>query len=165
MRKYILIGLALLTVFAGWQIASPWMAMDTLRDAAREGDCETLEDSIDFPALRESVKGELYQRIDIERGDGGAGERDGGFAKVFADSIVDALVTPKGVGAMLVTGSLIPRTRGPDADEEVDWHVRMTAFDTFRADPVVSDGQARPSLIFKRSGLGWKLAGIDVPDA
>jgi hypothetical protein len=169
MRKLVLIGLVGLAALAGWQIASPWMAMDTLRDAARENDREGLEQNIDFPALRQSVKSEMYDQIETEarrRGDDDVLASIGtNFAKGFVDGTVDAVITPGGMSAMLVTGNLVPREKGTDAAREIDWGVRWVSFNSFHAVPESKDGKPHPSLIFRRDGWSWKLAGIDIPDA
>lgn len=168
MRKPVMIGLVVLALTAaGWQAISPWMAMDSLRDAAREGDRQALEQSIDFPALRASVKSEMYEQVEAEVRRNGDDESLAGiaakFAKGFIDGTVDAVITPNGMSAMLVTGSLIPPQQGPDAAKEIDWEVKWDSLGTFRAVPDSKDGQAQPALIFKRDGLGWKLAGVDIP--
>lgn len=169
MRKWIVLGLIVAVAFVGWQAASPWMAMDTLRDAAREGDRETLEQNIDFPALRESAKAELYEQVEAEaqanRDNPIAAALGSNLAKGFIDGTVDALVTPSGVSTMLVTGRALPTGRAADTQPEIDWHVKWTGLGTFRAVPETHDGKSHPSLIFKRDGLGWKLAGVDIPDA
>jgi hypothetical protein len=161
MRKWIIPVLAVLIVLVSWQAASPWMAMDTLRDAAREGDQEDLADAVDFPALRASVKSELREEIVEEgRGRGVAGL----LPLVLIDRVVDRVVTPEGLSALLVSGRVL-RDGNPDVtDKEIDWHVRWTDLGSFRAVPDVGDGKVHPSLIFKRDGLSWNLVGIDIPD-
>ena len=168
MRKWIVLGLVVVVAFIGWQAASPWMAMDALRDAAREGDRETLEQNIDFPALRESAKAELYGQVEQEarkrdESDPIAAVLGSGLAKGFIDGTVDALVTPSGVSTMLVTGKALPTGKDADTQPEIDWHVEWTGLGTFRAVPETHDSKANPSLIFKRDGLGWKLVGVDIP--
>ncbi|HEU0051961.1 MAG TPA: DUF2939 domain-containing protein, partial [Longimicrobium sp.] len=41
---------------AGWSYLSPYRAMNDLREAAERGDRERMNELVDFPALRESVK-------------------------------------------------------------------------------------------------------------
>ena len=168
MRKWIVIVLgAAAALLIGWQVLSPWIAMDALRDAAREGDRDTLEENIDFPALRASVKAELFQQIEAEarkRGDEeGLASIGTKFAKGFVDGTVDAVITPSGVSGMLTSGSLIPRTQGTAQAQEIDWKVKWVSFDTFHAYPAQDDGTVHPALVFKRDGLGWKLSGLDIP--
>ncbi|WEK47591.1 MAG: DUF2939 domain-containing protein [Candidatus Andeanibacterium colombiense] len=167
-RLVIVLGVIVLVALAGWQAMSPWMALDTLRDAAREGDTVTLEQNIDFPALRESAKSELYQQVQAEArkhdaNDPLAGLLGSELAKRFISGTVDALVTPGGVSAMLITGKALPGDKDADTQPEIDWHVKWVGPRTFRAVPETKDGKAHPSLIFKRAGLSWKLAGIDIP--
>lgn len=168
MRKFIVIGAALLALLAaGWAFASPWIAMDSLRDAAREADRESLEETIDFPALRSSLKDQMRAQIAQEaarRGEANPMQGVGALiANDFIDGIVDSVITPDGMAALLVTGSLVPKRDGQPA-KEIDWDVERTGFSTFRAVPKGENGEAFPALVFSRSGLSWKLAAIDIPE-
>lgn len=168
MRKLIVIGAVIVALLAGvWAFASPWIAMDSLRDAAREADREALEQSIDFPALRASLKEQMRAQIAQEAKRRGVENPMKGasalLAAGFIDGVVDGVITPDGVGSLLVTGSLVPRRDGKPA-EEIDWDVERTGFSSFRAVPKGEDGTAFPALVFTRDGLSWKLAAIDIPE-
>ena len=169
MRKLIVIGVLLVALAGGWLFASPWMALDSLRDAAREGDAEALAETIDFPLVRQNLKVGMRKEIAAaaeSRGAKGALAAAGSefLATGFADQVVDAVITPKGMAALLVTGSLIPREEGVPATKEIDWEVDREGLGTFRAFPKGEDGEAYPSLVFERSGLSWKLVAIDIPE-
>ena len=59
MKKLVALVIALAVLVGGWWYASPLMALDGLRDAAQSGDQTDLEQRVDFPALRSSVKEQL----------------------------------------------------------------------------------------------------------
>ena len=168
MRKLILLAMLVLAGLGAWQFASPWIALDSLRDAAREADREALSERIDFPALRESLKVRMRKEIGEEAKRRGV---PGGLAKVggdlvangFVDQVVDGTITPDGMAALLVTGSLVPQRTGVQA-KEIDWEVDREGLTRFRAYPKGEDGQAYPSLLFVRSGLSWKLVALDIPE-
>lgn len=168
MRKLIL-GAAVLALLlaATWAVASPWIAMDGLRDAAREADRGSLEESIDFPALRASLKQQMREQIAQEaakRGEANPMQGAGALlASGFLDGVVDSVITPDGMAALLVTGSLVPMRDGKPA-KEIDWDVERTSLNSFRAVPKGENGKAYPALVFTRSGLSWKLAAIDIPE-
>ena len=160
MRKWIVPLAVVLIALVGWQVASPWMALDTLRDAAREGDQRDLAAAIDFPELRASVKSELREEIAEEAPSHGLA---GLLPLVLVDHLVDRVVTPQGLSALLVSGHFL-RDDDPEPGKEIDWHVKWTGPGSFRAVPEVGDGKVHPSLQFRRSGLSWNLVGIDIPD-
>ncbi|HTN13555.1 MAG TPA: DUF2939 domain-containing protein [Sphingomonadaceae bacterium] len=168
MRKLIVIGAVIVALLAGgWAFASPWIAMDSLRDAAREADREALEQNIDFPALRASLKEQMRAALSREasrRGENDPLKGSGALlANGFIDGVVDGVITPDGVGALLVTGSLVPMRDGNPA-REIDWAVQRTGLSSFRAVPKGENERAFPALVFTRDGLSWKLAAIDIPE-
>lgn len=162
MRKLIVIVVVVACALAAWLVISPWMAMGELRDAAREGDKAALEQQIDFPALRESVKGELLAQVRAEQADNPLAVIGNSLAEGFVEGTVEAVVTPDGMSALLVTGNFIPAR---DGEKDIEWDVERQSFDTFKAVPRLDDGSEHPALVFKRDGLSWKLAGIDIPEA
>ncbi|WP_054529442.1 DUF2939 domain-containing protein [Erythrobacter sp. SG61-1L] len=168
MRKFIVIGAVLVALLAGaWAVASPWIAMDSLRDAAREADREALEQTIDFPALRSSLKDQMRAQIRQEAARRGQSDPMQGagalLANGFIDGVVDSVITPDGMAALLVTGSLVPKRDGQPA-KEIDWDVERTGLSSFRAVPKGENGEAFPALVFTRDGMSWKLAAIDIPE-
>lgn len=165
MKKLIALVLLAVLVAGGWYLASPWLALKGLRDAAMERDVAELERRVDFPAMRQSVRREVGQALRDRAAEGGplhvlaarAAEQFGGVA-------LDQVVSPRGVAGMIATGAiaapLIPeRLRGQD----IAWDVSRAGIDSFRAVGTFEDGTPGPALIFRRDGLGWTLVGIELP--
>lgn len=142
----------------GWFVGSRLYAVNDLVTAAREGDEAQLAQRVDFPAFRESAKAEVNSRIDGEVG-GGLGSV---LAKAGAGLAIDTLVTPETVAQIVRTGqaSGITVTVREDEREPVEWHIVGGNFTSFRL--VGSD--PRGALVFRRDGLGWRLAGIDLDE-
>lgn len=167
MRNWLIgLTLAFSSVFGGWYYAAPLYAMNSLRDAAQSGSEEALEGSVDFPVLRENLKGELRNRIETEIGDA-VGNEIGDFGAslgmAMIDPIVDGLVTPEAIATMVRQGNVLPQGSGAAASEEpaqeAEWVVER-GLSRFIARP--ASGNA--ALVFERRGLGWKLVGIDLPE-
>ena len=168
-RKYIVIGLvvAFAAGVAGWYAASPWYAMRQLREAAVEGNADDLEERIDFPSVREALKADLSARMAAEmmkQDQRGFGALGSAFAMGFLNTMVDALITPQGMAAMIKQGKLERPNEAPSNAEPVDWIVERDGFDRFRATPDAPEVDNPPSLVFERDGLGWKLVELDIPD-
>jgi hypothetical protein len=166
------IAALLLVAITAW--ASPYWELRQLRAAAGRHDGDAVSAHVDFPALRDSVKTQLAATVHRELG-GTSGETNpiAGFgqavALAFLDPMVDALVSPAGVIAMLENGKVnLAKRRTPaesehqaqkDADGKPKYAVGYRSWDTFVLTWTASDG----SLVFKRHGLwGWKLSGIEL---
>ncbi len=94
--------------------ASPYRAVNALREAAEAGDRERLVTFVDFPALRESLKAELNATVIAPMLDKAQGKPYSGLGTVLAGAMlgpmVDAMVTPEGVAEMVRRGRPRPAT-------------------------------------------------------
>lgn len=124
---------------------------------------------MDFPAVRESLKSQFRAVMVAEM----AKEKDNPFAALgmafassMADTMIDGLVSPAGIKAIVANGK-VKEQQDSEADgqsgKEVDWEIDRRGLDRFVAKPKVADGEKAPSLVFKRSGFGWELIDIEVP--
>ncbi|CAN5146881.1 DUF2939 domain-containing protein [soil metagenome] len=171
----VVIGLFLVAYFG-----TPFLAVRGLIAAARAGDEAALEQRVDFPALRQSMKNEMNARLvaEMRKDLGDKGAALGGLGMLlapgFISSAVDALITPKAVAAM-VTEAREPRASDavgqttPKPESTSDRIKRSYGFrdlDTF----VVTLTDARHPdrrldlLLERRAVFSWKLAGVDLPD-
>lgn len=166
----------------GAYAASPLLAVRGLQTAARDGDADKLQRLVDFPAVRESLKGQLNALI-IESMRSDPELRDNpfaGFAAVLAPAIVnqavDGYVTPDGLARMLqakppeptmlstAEAPPPPGEAGVRAGKAVIKH-GYRGLDTYT---VTSTGADKPgaqfNFVLHRQGLfGWKLARIELP--
>lgn len=160
-----------LLVAAATSFASPWWTLHRLQSAVARHDADAVSEQVDFPALRDSVKSQILASIgrDARHGDGGnpfaAIAR--GFAQAIVNPLVDAVVSPSGVAAMVEHGKIsIAKPAGereataeaPPGDKP-HYALHYRGWDRFavRAD----DGGA---FVFRRTGVwSWKLAGIELP--
>ncbi|MCX4139163.1 DUF2939 domain-containing protein [Paraburkholderia sp. SEWSISQ10-3 4] len=103
----LIVTLIVIVVIAalGFCYASPYMALNTLKRAADARDAQTVNEYVDFPALRESLKqqvtGLLTRRLDVQ-GNGNPLAAIGAMIGVaLIGPLVDAYATPDGVAALL----------------------------------------------------------------
>lgn len=174
MRNPVVIIISIVAVIAfagGWFYSTPWFAMSGLRDAARDGDKAELSQRIDFPALRESLKVQLTKQIEDEAARSASplevSAAGSGLAKTFVEGMVDSVITPDSMASLLVSGSLVPKLDG-QSQKDIEWRVKRDGFSTFRAWPEdqteAEPNAATPALVFKRSGLSWRLSAIEIPE-
>ncbi|MFM0605627.1 DUF2939 domain-containing protein [Paraburkholderia sediminicola] len=103
----LIVTLIVIVVIAalGFAYASPYMALNNLKRAADARDAQTVNEYVDFPALRESLKqqvtGLLTRRLDAH-GNGNPFAAIGAMIGVaLIGPLVDAYATPDGVAALL----------------------------------------------------------------
>ncbi|RZI56176.1 MAG: DUF2939 domain-containing protein [Rubrivivax sp.] len=192
-RKFSKVALvaAVLALAAYWYW-SPWLAIHRMRNAAKAGDAATFNERVDYPLLRESLKGQLGAAIGAkgsQRSESGSDIAKAGaalgslFATAVADRMVEAFVRPESVMRIMQEGKLMPRRESraqepgdspSDADggagaakREPIWTTERQGVDTFilyarRA------GQAedrRTGLVFQRRGFAsWVLTEIRLPE-
>ncbi|HSU12924.1 DUF2939 domain-containing protein [Longimicrobium sp.] len=166
--------LILAVLFAAvWMYFTPYLAMNRLQKAAKAGDTEALNELVDFPALRESVKTNVRSAVENSVGH----DRNplavlgGLLAGAVAGPLVDAFVTPSGIAAL--TEGERP---GQHRDGQQDGGVRVKNVKVERGyegmDQFVvhfkdkTDGTEKMALVMHRDGLfHWKLTGIRLPAA
>ncbi|WP_449412756.1 DUF2939 domain-containing protein [Pandoraea soli] len=131
MRKLSTIAMSLgaLVVVLGLLFGTPYYTLWRARDAADARDATALSSYVDYPAVRESLKtslhDELSRQMDKQRGNafGALALALGGWV---SDRVVEALLTPEAVAAMLrgdstglppAPGAPAPRDAAPQAQD------------------------------------------------
>ncbi len=180
MKKSLIVGIAVggLILFGiGWAVA-PVLAGQALIRAAKAGDQDRIEQLVDFPSLRESLKAELNSELmarmsrDPCLADSGLSGLGMMLAPLILSGAVDAVVTPEVVAHMVTTAEAPDATgrpapepaAGPSGGEDIHqaWGYRsLNAFAITLTDRDRPDDQL--ALILERRGLfDWKLAAVDL---
>jgi hypothetical protein len=171
--------LSLSLLFLAYLIGSPWVAYYQIRSAADNEDAEAMRAVVDFPALRESAKRELSRSIvdsatgssDAHNPFAAAGEALG---MELIGPIVDRMITPEGIIAMIRNGKLrphpaasgLPAAAPATPQTAPDISMGYLSWDRFQLHIAAPDSDGKPrafSLILCRSGIGWKVCGLDLP--
>ena len=167
-RPIILAGAALLLLLAAggaWYVLSPGWTLKAMVDAAQAGDEARFSSYVDYAALRDDMKGEVTRRLQREAKRDGSAEAQLGLAMGMAmlGPLVDQMVSPKAMKTAFskLAGEQI--AKGKDAGSG-----KAKALPDIRRDGpnrflVVGKDNPEAGLVFERSGLGWKLTGIDLP--
>jgi hypothetical protein len=174
--------LALLLVIAlgGAYAASPLYAFHQLKKAAEDGDRERLEALVDFPAVRENLKGQVDSKaVKLARGASGIGHPIamliGKLGAAIGDRAVDKVVTPEGITEIVTVGRSAHQKRhdGDDGDDaKVSENGAKTVVrygyltpDRFRISIAPSQEPDTPiGLIMDRRGLfSWRVEEIELP--
>src|SRR3546814_946941 len=105
MKKWLWLGVAVLAALPAWTAAGPYRTVNAIRDAAQARDAQAMAEQVDFPALRSSLKAQLGDRLLREVGTPSPDNPFAAFGLSIAGGLVggmvDVLVTPAGLGAMM----------------------------------------------------------------
>lgn len=171
-RKLLIAFTAAVILFAGAYVGSPYWAALQFKEAALSGDVDRLESAVDFPAVRESLKGQLTAAM-TEKMASDPEMRSNPFSAfglalmpVFVGRMIDAFVTPDAIAAMIKQGRAERGKQKTQADPNVRYSYSYRSLDRFDVavrGVKVSPTEA-PHFTFERRGLfAWKLIRLEIP--
>lgn len=168
------VGGALLAAAAvvGAAAASPYVAVNRLKEALLAGDEEEIRDRVDFPKLREALKEDAAEfvlenaKADAENGDPMAAV-GAAFAGSITERVVDAYVTPKWLAEVARSGKRgdaddegVARTAGAEAPK-LAWALRYRKWSQCVVDVREPGADTGLALYLGRRGLfSWQLERI-----
>jgi hypothetical protein len=178
------LAIAALAAYWYW---SPFLALRQMQSAARAHDADAFNRHVDYPRLRDSLKGQMAARMAAELDkSGSAGGSLGALGTllggVMADKLVDMLVRPDTVMRAMQSGQFGPKAASADSgpatgpaaapdtatkqDAAPKWAYVRSGFNQLIAYPADGVDSAVPSdnkvqIVFERSGFAhWKLTGV-----
>jgi hypothetical protein len=185
-------AIAAVVAVGGYWYWSPFLAIRQMQSAAQEKDADAFNERVDYPKLRESLKGQLSAVM----GEQMAKTRDAGnpFAALgsmlglaMVDRFVDAMVRPETVMRAMQEGQMSPKTKPVDEapaqpadtpvaqtqqepkNEKPKWTYDRKGVDkliAYATDPQKPGAQNSEKLgvVFERSGFAnWKLTEVRLP--
>lgn len=168
---------------AGYWYWSPFLALNSMKSAAQKRDADEFNQYVDYPKLRESLKGQFNARLAdvMGKSSGGTGMEQAGAALgamlglAMVDRMIDAMVRPEMVmramsEAKLQNPASTAHGSASDAQDktrDLTWTIerkgsdRVIAYGNRQAqDP----GEPRAGFVFDRTGFAsWKLTEIRLP--
>jgi Protein of unknown function (DUF2939) len=172
-RKTVIIGAAVsagvVALASGGIYYTPYLTIDNLKNATVNRNTDALSESIDFPSLRMSIKENVKAQVLKQM----AGTEAPAAAKMTPaqvektiEPVVDKLVTPEGLDRLIHDKIPEAKIDLSNLDRDINKSNLTMGYESFDRFVVrITDKVDRSknvSLILKRSGLGWKLAGIDI---
>ncbi|WP_165926974.1 DUF2939 domain-containing protein [Sphingomonas sp. BK235] len=162
-------AIAMVALFIGAYFGSPYWAARQLYAAAGSGDVDRIEAAVDFPAVRESLKGQLTVALTEKFDEDQSDDPFKGIGTLLMPTIVqravDAFVTPDGIAAIVKRGQLEKsQDKGPKPDLSYDYEWR--SLDRFGITIHAKDVPAAraPMIVLERRGLfTWKMIRLQVP--
>ena len=172
-RSHVLIAAVVVaTSLALSSYASPYWTLHRMNSAIADKDAARFSSYVDFPALRDSIKGQMMALMNqhMSRPEvadnplAGIGQMMGA---ALINPIVDAAVSPAAVIAMFESGKAQPlqgqasKTDSPDGEETAHYAVD---YETWSRVAISKPGNDAGRFILKRTGLwSWQLAALEFP--
>jgi hypothetical protein len=175
MKKWLALVLVALLALAAYVAVGPYRTVHAIGDAIERQDAAALSDQVDFPALRSSLKAQLTDRIVREAGEDVQASALGSIGMSLAGglvgSVVDTMVTPLGLGAIMegrkvgkrFTDTFSPAPAGATSRKPfADARYRYESASRFTA-TVDATGEQPVVFVLTREGLRWRLSDIRLP--
>jgi hypothetical protein len=174
MKKAAIVVIALVFVLAGigYFVASPFLALNNIRQGFQVRDAEKVAQHVDFPALRQSLKEQIGAAAlanaatsdDTPLGNAGAA-----LASGFIGQMIDSFVTPSGL-AQFMEAQAKQSTSDADTDMNIDPQAMLAeasygfeSLSTFAVRIPDKETGQDVRLVLTRSGFNWKLSDVVLP--
>jgi Protein of unknown function (DUF2939) len=173
-RYFLIVGGALGAFLCGGAVyASPYLTLYQMYQSVERKDIQGIASHVDFPALRTSVKTNMQEIVTKET----SGQQNpllnilGSVVNGFVlDPVVDTVVTPEGVAALLEGQRL--QLGGNDKEAQfsekaanVDVQAEYESFNQFAVSVKPKGEDTTPvTLLLSRDGLSWKVSGVRLPE-
>lgn len=167
---------------AAYWYGSPYLAIHQMQTAAKAADSDAFNDRVDYPKLRESLKGQFSALVAEKLGN--SKDSENAFSALgsmlglaMVDKMVDALVRPETIMKAMQNGQFGPGQKATAAEagsntqssapneRKPQWSYDRKSVDKLIA--YAEDGtnaNSRVGLVFERSGFAsWKLTEIRMP--
>lgn len=177
MKKWVALPVLAAVLLLGYVVAGPFMAYNGIREAVEAQDTAALADHVDFPVLRSNLKVQIDDYVVRRAGADAQASLFGAIAVRIASGVaggvVDTMVTPAGIGALLQGRSVWHRASGGGVSDNTYDHTAPAdplrepdyGFESLsRFTATVHDDAGRPiTFVLTRDGLQWKLTDIRLP--
>jgi hypothetical protein len=156
-------ALVVIASSALWYFESPAWTLKGMKDAAQSHDADALNAYIDYPALRESLKGELSARMiaEAQKDKSGFGALGLAVGSAMMGPVIDRLVSSSGMRAALLASRV---ERAPLAASALHLPKQpVIVRRSFSEFIVTAKDRPNSGLVFRRHGLSWMLSGVELP--
>ena len=172
MKKVPILIVGLLVLVAGYLYASPYLALNNIKDATKARDAEELSSYIDFPSVKQGVKDQVKAKFATEmlagEGQGGFEALGSMFATAMIDQLVDGLISPEGLADMMLGEQEASKEdtttqEQSSPSDNLEYETGYTSFNSFDVDIYNEEGGEPFNIVLHRDGLSWKVANINIP--
>ncbi len=159
--KYIIgIVVAMVLGLIGWFFVAPNLAANSLQTALRTSDVIAINNTVDFPLLRENLRGTIGSALNPQNPIGDAGSMlSSALSGIFLNPLVDQLVTPSGLVTLFQGGMGNFTGQGTTNFKVTNGIQGFNKYAIVLTD--LSNPENTITLMMMPRGLQWKLVGIN----
>jgi len=168
------LALAFAAVGAYWYL-SPYLALNRIAAAAKVQDADTFNDAVDYPRLRDSLKGQLSAQMGkmaVDQSGNPFNSLGAMLGLAMVNQFVDAFVRPEMVMQMMKDGQITldkpaaAASTTPSGGDEPKWVIERKGLDRVIAIPqkgTIPTTAEDLGFVFERSGFAtWKLTEVRI---
>lgn len=164
----------LIILICGYLYASPYIILNSIKNALKENDSEKVSAYIDYTSVRQSLKDQMnaYMLKEIRTKEANGWEALGAMmASTLAEKMVDAVVTPEGMTLMLqgkdlrksLTGNREDTRKERTDTPKIEYRTRYLSMNMFEVTFKNKENDSDVKIIMERDGLSWKIKKIVLP--
>lgn len=168
-KACIAVVLGTVVLFGLWFYQAPYSTLMSIKDAAQRGDAVALNQMIDFPSFKSSIKILMTESVadSSEKGFGALFKRV--LVGAIAGPVIDAMVTPESIVSMF-SGTLptkadrSPESNGGQGNDSANIVVTKTwdGLSVFRVRVQAIEHPADTvTFVLRREGLSWRLSALE----
>ncbi|WP_119684707.1 DUF2939 domain-containing protein [Acinetobacter pittii] len=175
-KKAIGVIFGLIILIFGYLYASPYIILNSIKNALKENDSEKVSAYIDYTSVRQSLKDQMnaYMLKEITAKEANGWEALGAMmVSTLAEKMVDAVVTPEGMTLMLQGKDLRKSLTGKREEEDthkertdtskIEYRTRYLSMSMFEVTFKNKENGSDVKIIMERDGLSWKIKKIVLP--
>jgi hypothetical protein len=157
----------------GWLYYLPYRTLSMIRDAALQGDSETLKDYIDFPLFRESVKENVNSFMARKMAELQKENQDNPYMAVgmalagsISDRFVESFVTPSAIAALTQGQKPSPdspseQTSDSRSSQAPQMNMKYDGLSRFSVTFTDTTTSTVPLVLYlRRQGFSWKITSL-----
>lgn len=173
-KKIIWSIVAIVLAILAYLYASPYLVLNSIKNAAQAGDSEKVSKYIDYPSVRQSFKDQMNAYMVKEM----ASKKTDGWealgammASAMVDKMVDAVVTPEGMTLMLQGKNFKESLKHSNektfdqssSKDKLDYSTRYLSMNMFEVTLQNSENSKKIKVIMERDGLSWVIKKFVIP--
>lgn len=173
-KKIIGVIFGFIILIFGYLYASPYIILNSIKNALKENDSEKVSAYIDYTSVRQSLKDQMntYMLKGITTNEANGWEALGAMmASTLAEKMVDAVVTPEGMTLILqgrdlrksLTGDIEDTPKESTDIPKIEYKTRYLSMNMFEVTFKNKENGKDVKIIMERDGLSWKIKKIALP--
>ena len=172
--KKIIVICVLGILIIGYIIATPFLTVNNMKNAAEKHDGEELSEYVDFISLRQDLKDQMNilmgkEMLKLAEDNNPFASMGVAFGTMFVDKMVDAYITPTAITELM-------KGAKPNSEDSQNTLENKDSLEPFKDASIGYESFSKFSIlvtnnetgddvrfILRRRGLSWKLTEIKIP--